>query len=45
MEYRDNIDENLNLKNLSECKKLINKNRYEFIDKGSEGEVLKVYSK
>jgi len=43
--YRDNIDDSLNLKNLSVCKDLIIQNKVEIIGKGIQGEVLKAKSK
>jgi len=42
--YRNNINDKFNLKNLAECKKLIEKNKLEFINKGIQGEVFKVFS-
>jgi serine/threonine protein kinase len=45
MNYRDNIDNNYNLKNLTKCKELIKLNKLEFINKGIQGEVFKVHSK
>jgi serine/threonine protein kinase len=43
-DYRNNIDDNLNLKNLSVCKDLINQNKTKFISKGLQGEIFKVKS-
>jgi serine/threonine protein kinase len=43
-EYRNNINEKLNLKNLNICKNLINQNKTEFLNKGYQGEVFKAMS-
>jgi len=43
-DYRNNIDESLNLKNLSICKDLIIQNKVEIIGKGTQGEILKAKS-
>jgi serine/threonine protein kinase len=45
MNYRDNNNDNYNLKNLTKCKELIKLNKLEFLNKGMEGEIFKVYSK
>ena len=42
--YRENINKKLNLKNLNKCIDLINLNKYEFINKGLQGEIFKVQS-
>ena len=44
LDYRNNIDDNLNLKDLKTCISLINQNKTEFISKGHQGEVFKVTS-
>lgn len=44
LEYRDNIDDKLNLKNLSVCKDLINKNKTQILGKGLQGDVFKAMS-
>lgn len=44
LEYRNNINEKLNLKNLDICKKLIHQNKTEFLKKGIQGEIYKVFS-
>jgi serine/threonine protein kinase len=44
LKYRDNIDDNLNLKNLSICEDLINKNKTQILGKGLQGEVFKAMS-
>jgi serine/threonine protein kinase len=44
LEYRNNVNSELNLKNLSVCNKLITQNKYDFLSKGFFGEVLKVHS-
>lgn len=44
-DYRNNVDNSLNLKNLSVCKDLIIQNKVEIIGKGIQGEVLKAKSK
>lgn len=42
--YRNNVNDKLNIKNLSQCIKLINTNSEKFINKGTQGEVYKVES-
>ena len=44
LEYRNNIDDELNLKNINKCMELINKNKILFIEKGQQGEIFKVKS-
>ena len=44
LEYRNNIDDKLNLKDLSVCKDLINKNKTQLLGKGLQGEVFKAMS-
>lgn len=44
LDYRNNIDENLNLRDLQMCKTLINQNKTKFISRGHQGEVFKVKS-
>lgn len=43
-DYRNNVDDSLNLKNLSICKNLIIQNKVEIIGKGIQGEVFKAKS-
>ena len=43
-EYRKNIDDKLNLKNLKKCEELMIQNKMNFISKGHQGEVFKVMS-
>jgi serine/threonine protein kinase len=42
--YRNNINDKLNIKNLSQCIELINTNSEKFVGKGTQGEVYKVES-
>jgi serine/threonine protein kinase len=44
LEYRNNINDDFNLKNLSVCMDLINKNKVEILGKGLQGEVFKAKS-
>lgn len=44
LEYRNNINEKLNLKKLDVCKNLINQNKTTFLNKGQQGETYKVTS-
>lgn len=44
IDYRNNIDESLNLKNLSICKNLITQNKIVILGKGLQGEVFKAKS-
>lgn len=44
LNYRNNINDKYNIKNLNECIKLIKLNSTEFINKGTDGEVYKVES-
>jgi serine/threonine protein kinase len=44
IDYRNNINDKFNLKNLTICKKLLNLNKTEFVNKGKQGEIFKVSS-
>jgi serine/threonine protein kinase len=45
LRYRDNINEEYNLKNLSKCIDLVNKQDFKKINEGQQGEIFKAYSK
>lgn len=44
LDYRNNIDDELNLKNINKCVELIDENKILFIEKGQQGEIFKVKS-
>ena len=43
-DYRNNINDDLNLKNINKCLQLINNNKFLFLEKGKQGEIFKVKS-